>query len=123
MSNGSDIAAEINAALIEATEATGDGPMMAVLRKAGTPGGTPSRPTPGTPTLHTISMLDDTVRLRDATGTLTGETERVISLAAIGVVPSKSDRIQIRGDWFEIETVTPLAPGGVDLMYELTLVS
>lgn len=123
MSNGSKIAAQIERALIEAATAVGDGPLVAVLERAGEVTGTPSRPIYGDPTYHDVYVLSDTIKVKDEAGNLTGETQRMLTMSATGVRPGKGDRIKIDDDWFEIDQVMPLEPGGVALLYELLLVT
>ncbi len=99
----------------------GGGPLIVTLEKPGTKTGPASNPVYGTPTSHPLVAIDENIRQRDSTGTLTGTTSRVLMVEAAGIVPSKSDRVQVRGVWHEIVDVMPTAPGGVDLYYSLTL--
>lgn len=68
-----------------------------------------------------VTVLDDNYRVRDASGTLIGRTQRTLTIGATGVVPVKSDRIQVAGVWHGIIEVRALAPGGTALMFELDL--
>jgi hypothetical protein len=120
MTAGSSIAAEIAAALAEAGAATGDGPLIITLEKAVT-SGPDYDPVQGDPIEHSLTAIDDLIRVRDASGALTGETRRVLTLPATGVVPAKGDWVAVRGARHRIGQVAPVAPGGVDLMYECTL--
>lgn len=132
MSAGADIAAEIAAALAEAGEATGAGPLVCTLRKPATGGPeTPWDTTPaGPPDLHELVAVDEYQQIQDASGTLTGQQIRKLTVNATGAVPQKADQIAIgvaKADvtadtrFEEIEVVRPVAPGGVALMYELEL--
>lgn len=129
MSNGTDIAAEIKAGLMEAAEATGDGPLWAVIKRAGGTQVNPWDPPGGTPIFFVVTCLDDESRMRAIDGTLIQQVVRVITIEAQpGVVPKESDQVVVgfnnAGDvpnqeWQEIISVLHVAPGGVPLMYEL----
>jgi len=91
------------------------------LQKPGATTGPEWAPTFGPPTTHMLAAIDQNIRLMDATGTLIGTSSRVLMVEAIGVVPARADRVQVRGVWHEIVDVRPEATGGVDLFYSLTL--
>lgn len=74
-------------------------------------------------TAHTIYAVPDTERHRDATGILIGTTRDTLTVSAVGIVPAKGDRVLVRGTWRELEEVRVLWQGGVDLLYELSLVA
>lgn len=75
-----------------------------------------------TPDDYTLNVVLTHVDKKDQSGTLIGETKRVlIAESANGVVPHKDDKVFIDSVWTEINNVKPLAPGGVDLMYEIEL--
>jgi hypothetical protein len=111
------IAAEVSDAIAEVG-------FTAILRKET---GGPATPwDAGAPTVADteITVIDDGIRDRYIPGTLTTRRSRVLTVAvANGSIPAKPDQIQVRGVWFEIEEVMPLAPGGVDLLYEVELVT
>lgn len=71
-------------------------------------------------TVGTITVIDDRITRRDATGMVTGST-RVLTIKGNGMVPAKGWRVQVRGTWHRIAQVMPLAPGGVDLLFDLEL--
>lgn len=112
------IAAEVAAEIAEVGT-----PMT--LEKPATPGPvTPWDTTPaGTKPTYTIYAVPDTERVRDAGGSLIGVTRETLMVSVNGVVPAKADRVLVRGTWREIEEVRTLWQGGVDLLYELTLVA
>lgn len=64
-----------------------------------------------------ITVIDDQIRRRDAGGTVT-ETVRVLTMGA-SVVPVKGQLVRVRGETLRIGKVMPLAPGGVDLMFDV----
>lgn len=121
MTEGANLAAEIAAALAEGGAATGDGPFVVTLEKAGAQTGPDYDPIIGPPTEHTLTALADTWKVRDENGNLTGQTTRVLTLASGGVVPIKGEWLVVSGQRVRIGEVMPFAPGGVDLMYDIVL--
>lgn len=93
------------------------------LEKPGTRSGVEWAPTIGAPTSHQIMAIDMGIVVSDDEGTKIGNRQRVLTVAASSVVPDKADRIQVRGVWHDIAEVMPLAPGGVDLLFKVKLVS
>lgn len=65
--------------------------------------------------------IDDRRRQRDATGNLLAQSLRTLTVSIGEAIPAKADRVIVRGEVCEIKEVRPLAPGGVDLLYELDL--
>lgn len=135
MSAGEEIAAEVAAALIEAGEATGSGPLYCTLKIPKADTRTPSEvqadgPLSPAADLHELTGVEGSKEVRDRSGSLEGTVKRVISLNATGTAPEKNGLIAIgvRKDdvisstKFEtIESVKPTAPGGVPVMFEVTL--
>jgi len=131
MSNGTDIAAEVLAGLAEAGEATGNGPMICTLRRPAADG--PTDPWGGGGsglTYHEVTAVQTQKHIRDASGTLIGETRTVLLVDATGVVPLKSDYVSVnlrQADvdsdtrFHEIADVETVAPAGVALMYKVML--
>lgn len=131
--SGAEIAAEVAAALAEAGEATGDGPLYCTLSKP-VAGFGPNSPhdtsyTPE-PTLHELIAVQDSKQVRDQSGTLIGETRRTLLVNATGEKPEKGDEIviglrpadvTIATKFEKIIDVIEVAPGGTALMYELDL--
>lgn len=77
-------------------------------------------PEGNTVTTEAITVIDDSITRRDAGGMITGHT-RTLMVKGNGTVPLKGWRVQVRGQWHRIAEVRPLAPGGVDLMFNLDL--
>lgn len=75
-------------------------------------------PTYGAATTHAVTVIDDTIRLRNADGTQEPRPRRVLTMGATGVAPATGDRVQVRGAWHRVLAVLPTAPGGVDLLFE-----
>jgi len=67
-----------------------------------------------------ITVIDDQIKRRDAGGMVTGAV-RMLTIKGNGTVPLKGWRVQVRGQWHRIAQVWPLAPGGVDLLFDLEL--
>lgn len=65
-----------------------------------------------------ITVIDDRILQRDAGGMVTG-TRRVLTMKGNGVAPEKGWRVEVRGQVLRIAQVMPLAPGGVDLLFDL----
>ncbi|WP_406646868.1 hypothetical protein QEZ52_00310 [Aliisedimentitalea scapharcae] len=132
MSAGSEIASEIAAALAEAGEAVGNGPLLCTLRKPGSGGPTsPHDATPEpNPTLHELTAIEDNKHLRDRSGALIGKTLRTLTVNATGAVPQKGEEIAVGVASVDVTVdtrfdlimeVRPVSPGGVAVMYELDL--
>lgn len=136
--SGAEIVAEVAAALAEAGEATGTGPMISTIRRASSAPTEPQNPwdepaSPANPPqLFAVTGVEDIRDVRDMTGMLVGIQKRTLTIEATGVAPLKSDTIAVGvapGDvtaqtvFEEILSVKPLAPGGVALLFELELAS
>ena len=91
------------------------------VRRSGAPSGDPWNPVPGSPTDHPCTLVDLDYTAREIDGTLIRATDRKVLVAAGGlaVEPSVADRIVIAGTALEIVRVSPLAPGGTIVMYEI----
>lgn len=108
----------------EISEAIAEVGFTAILRKETGGPATPWDAGSVTVSDTEITVLDDGIRDRYIAGTLTTRRSRVLTVAVDnGVIPAKADQVQVRGVWFEIEEIMPLAPGGVDLLYEIELVT
>lgn len=107
--NWAAIAAEIS----EAIASVG---FAATLRQAGTASGPEYDPTFGADVDVSVTVIDDQIRRRDVGGTVT-ETVRVLTMGA-QVIPEKGQLVIVRGETLRIAKVMPLAPGGVDLLFD-----
>jgi len=107
------VAAEVAGALAEVGFA-------ATLFAPGVATGPEYDPTPGAETEHAVTVLADQIKRRDGNGTVT-ETVQVLTIAATGVTPVKGWHVEVRGQRHRIGAVHPLAPGGVDLLFDLEL--
>ena len=69
-----------------------------------------------------VTIIDDgIIDLRVAGSSETRKARMVTIAAIVGVVPQISDVLTVRGRAHNVLAVKPLAPGGVDLMYQLEL--
>lgn len=125
------IAEEVAEAIRSVSDTSQPGGYPAVLRRAGPVTGDEWNPTPSAPTYLTIHVIEDSREMRDANGTLIGQTVRTLTTTAVpGIVPSDDDTIAVgvsdgasATEWLEIAAVRPLAPAGVAVLYEIDLVS
>lgn len=111
--NWAAIATEVEAAIASVGFA-------ATLEEPGGETGPSYDPTIGAATLHAVTVIDDVIKKRDAGGMVTGSA-RVLTIKGNGTVPLKGWRVQVRGQWHRIAQVWPLAPGGVDLLFDVEL--
>lgn len=134
MTNGTDIAAEIHAALIEAAEATGDGEYTATLTRpaaesdadddAGTPWGDAATGTAPADDTYTVTVLDGGAKTRYSRaddGALIPRTVRALTISATGEAPQVGDTITLADGTYELAKVEPLFPGGETLLFEVEL--
>lgn len=120
--SGADIAADIAAAAPEIAREVGNGTNVATFTRAGVASGPAYAPTLGAPVTYAVPILvDSSINVRNAAGTLTGEIRRVLTLVAGVVVPVKGDDITVRGVQHGVLSVETVAPGGVDLLYKVEL--
>lgn len=106
------VAAEVSAAIVEVGFA-------ATLESPGVETVVNGDVTASTPETFPVTVIDFDTVTRDAGGMVTG-SQRTLTVGA-SVVPEKGWRVQVRGRWHRIAWVKPLAPGGVDLLFELGL--
>lgn len=77
-----------------------------------------------TETDTSVTVVDLNREVRDASGTLTGQTRRTLYVStSAGVTPAKGDKVVIGSTEHEIEAVRTLAPGGTTIMHEVDLVT
>lgn len=128
MSNGTDIAAEIHAALIEAATATGSGVLTAPLWRKVKPAATgnawtDANATPTPTVIGTLTILDTgsaTRYDRNTEGALVPRNVRTLMVSA-GVPVLMGDQVELSDGKHEITKVSATAPGGEVLFYELDL--
>ena len=93
----------------------------ATITRQGAVTGPEWAPVAGVPVVYDVTVLDGMIKVRDASGTLTGEMRRRLLIGAGGVVPAKGDAITVRGVAHTVDMVETVAPGGVDLLYKVML--
>ena len=102
----------------------------ATLERPGAPTGPDWNQTPGTPARHPITVVENTHRVRDQSGTLIGQTLVTLTISTEGgIVPAKGDRVALVAPadvtsgtaWHEVGEPRRVAPGGVAVMYEVDL--
>jgi hypothetical protein len=115
------MAEDWNAIASEVAAAIGEVGFEVTLRKVTVGPATPWDEAGVTTTDTALRCIDDRYRVRDAQGNLLQQSMRTLTVAVGAVMPAKADRVLVRGAWHEIAEVRPLAPGGVDLLYDLDL--
>jgi len=115
------MAEDWNAIAAEVAAAIGDVGFDVTLRKVTIGPATPWDETGITTTDTAMRCIDDRYRVRDAQGNLLQQSMRTLTVAVGEAIPARADRVQVRGEWHEIAEVRPLAPGGVDLLYDVDL--
>lgn len=131
MSAGTDIAANVEAALREAGEATGnDAALICTLERQYGGSDDPRSGPADNKDRSELVALDFPVQIRDQSGTLIGRTVRTLTVNATGEAPEKNDRIAVgvlpadvttATTFHRIIAVRPLAPTGIALLYELEI--
>jgi len=136
MEDWHSIAAEVADAIRSVSDVSQPNGYPVTLRIPGTV--SPDRPwdpEPGAPTYRTLYAVEGFQEIRDASGTLIGQTRHTLTVTADpDVVPMKSHRVLIgqaaayvddatdkNWPWVEIIEVRPLAPAGVAVLYEIDL--
>lgn len=130
------IAAEVEAALLEAADVSQpNGYPATIWRKGAQTGGSDFEPVYGDPTYYQVIVMVSDKEVRDMSGTLIGQTRRTVTISgAAGVTPTDDDRIYLGAhltyvdattdegiDWQEIQAVRELAPAGVPVLYDMDL--
>lgn len=114
--SGADIAAEVTAALAEASGAVGDGAQATLIR----PGAQPQTPWDapgGAPTPQAVWTIAEAYRQDMVDGTLIRAEDRRVMLEPVTPAPTTADRLSIGGTEYAIVAVQPEAPAGVALYY------
>ena len=118
--SGAGIAAEVAAALREASAETGDGtPLTATLRRTTGSPATPWAAGSGAVTDYTVAALVGFYRAALIDGENIRMGDRKVMMEAGVAVPTTADRIIIGGSDYAIISVQPASPGGTDLYYTL----
>lgn len=95
---------------------------VCVLSQAGVRSGPDWDPVIGEPVLTDVTAVDLNILQKPEAGYLVTEQTRKLFIAVpAAVVPKQDDTITIGGAVHKLQTVKPLAPGGVTLFYEADL--
>lgn len=95
---------------------------LATLTRKTASGGTAYQPASFTTAEYPIVVIDDVIKVKNADGTLTGQKRRVLTISALnGTTPQKDDSVLVRGTRHVVLEVMPLAPGGVDLLFDIDI--
>ena len=137
MSNGSEIAAEIAAALREAAEAVGDTDFTCCIRRQNNSPASGSNPYSDPEVAATydyvdLSGLHSTARVRVelTTGDFVNKVEDTLTLESNGFEPKVGDGIAVGvaykdvtpdTKWATVDTVNKISPAGWPLLYKVTL--
>lgn len=129
----SSIAAEVTEAIRSVSDVSQPNGYPVTLRIPGTQTGPDYDPVIGPPTYKTLYAVEGFQEIRDASGTLIGQTRHTLTVTADpDAVPLKSYRVALgitaeeaseASQWVEILEVRPLSPAGVAVLYEIDLVS
>lgn len=121
MSNGTNIAAEIHAALVQAATATGSGEFTAMLIQSGGMVGPEWDQSPAPDVETPVTVLSDEFGWSQANGTTIQSGDLRYLVSATGAIPAAGDRMRVQSRVFGVIEVKPLAPGGEALLYEVQL--
>ena len=114
--SGQQIANEVLAALREAGQETGSGPLIAMLTPA-VEGGNPWDAAGPPPDPAQVTIVIDEFRVNEIDGTLIRAGDKKVLIDATGPAPNTGDTLAISGEDHRIEMVWPLSPAGVAVMY------
>jgi hypothetical protein len=131
MEDWTSIAAEVADAIRSVSEVSQPNGYPVTLRIPGTLTGPDWNPTIGPPTYKTMYAVEGFQEIRDASGTLIGQTRHTLTVTADPeAVPMKSYSValgvaaeDVADDtpFVEILEVRPLAPAGIPVLYDIDL--
>lgn len=120
MSFGTDIAAEVSAALAEASIATGDGELIGQVLTPGQTTGDPWAPNDQVdPSSRDARMVISQFNVLEIDGSLIQATDRKIMVERMDPPPTTSDQISLAGKIYDIQSVDTLEPGGVAIYHKV----
>jgi hypothetical protein len=117
--SGSAIALEVAAALREVAVEVGDGEFLATLIVPSEQPTNPWSPEADEPTESQLPAMVQSYPQSMIDGTLIQQNDRRVMLAANGLKPSTSHKLQIGSVVYRILSVKEVSPSGVALYYEL----
>ncbi len=120
MSAGTDIAAEVSAAIAEAGAATGDGELTGTISRPGVADESSYPVTPAAPTTFacTLILLEYSDRDRDGTNIRIGDLQALIAADAESD-PRNGDSLIVSGKTYRMLAVNAVKPGGGVLMWDV----
>ncbi len=131
MSAGSRIQNKVLRGLQKAGRRTGTGPLICTIKRPANGQETPWDTNPaGDPAFYEVTAVQGSKEIKDASGTLIGHTMTTLTIDATGVIPLKSDLIAVgvaKADagadtaYHEVADINTLAPGGVAILFEVTI--
>jgi len=114
--SGAQIALEVAAALREAGQATGNGPLVVTLAPARVGGNPWDAAQSPLPPVEVVAIIDQ-FRNSEIDGARIRSGDKKLMIEAGQAVPKTGDGLTIEGVAHRVEEVWPLAPAGTDLMY------
>jgi hypothetical protein len=133
MEDWTAIAAEVSDAIRSVSNVSQPNGYPVTLRIPGMLTGPDWDPTIGPPTYRTLYAVEGFQEIRDASGTLIGQTRHTLTVTgdpeavpmksysvALGVTAEDADEASA---WVEILEVRPLSPAGIAVLYEIDLVN
>ena len=117
--SGAQIAAEVHAALAEASIATGDGVYPVTLLEPATQPANPWDSPAGAPIEHEVNAVISDYPLSMIDDTLIRQGDKRMMLSATVVAPKVNWRVISGGVNYAILSVREIGPGGVALYYEV----
>jgi phosphoglycolate phosphatase-like HAD superfamily hydrolase len=114
--SGAAIAAEVAAALAEATGAVGNGAQASLIRSETQPVNPWDAPS-GTTTTHAVWAVAELYRQDTVDGTLIRAEDLRVMLEPVTPAPTTADRLTIAGTEYAIVSVQTEAPAGVALYH------
>jgi hypothetical protein len=115
--SGAQIAAEVNAALLEVARDVGDGEFLVTLRQPPVPPADPWGQSGGSPVETELRAMVSSYPQTLIDGTLIQQNDRRVMLSAVGPKPSAIDSLIIAGVSHRIISVQETGPSGVALYY------
>lgn len=119
MSNGTDIAAEVAAALEEGSAAVGDGEQTAYVLRRGEASGPGNRPEFAPDDRYPTLAIVGSFSAMEQMGTSIEANDVKITCAVLAITPTTADKIEVSGIEYYIQQAETIRPGGVDLFHAL----
>lgn len=117
--SGASIAAEVSAAIAQASAEVGNGTaLQGTITRAGSPSGVfPFDPVSGSSTPCTLILSQFSDNDRAGGDVRVGDVRAMIATDGLTLDPSNGDRLTVAGRSYNLVTVSPYKPGGVVLYW------